>query len=410
MMTRIIFFSILLLIIDLLAFQAVRHMISSSGRSVRTIIYIAYWIIPVITVAYMVGFAAGWSEQLPKGMQVTVRTMIFIFYFAKLLVAAIILIDDVRRLLFGALNMGFKDLTLSTKRSDWMSYSALILGILPIVSLTYGMARNPYRYKLHKANVPVKGLHPELQGLKIVQISDIHSGSFLYKEPVERSIDMINAEKPDIVFFTGDLVNALAEEMEPFVEMFSKIQAPLGVYSILGNHDYGDYHNWPTQEAKHANFEQLKNMHKKLGWTLLLNEHRKIQVKDTFFNVIGVENYSASPRFPKYGDLPLATKGMDKDTFNVLLSHDPSHWDAQVTTDHPEIQLTLSGHTHGFQFGVEIPGWIRWSPIQYVYPQWAGLYEKASQFLYVNRGLGYLGYPGRVGILPEITLLTLEAS
>ena len=410
MMTRIIFFSILLLIIDLLAFQAVRHMISSSGRSFRTIIYIAYWIIPVVTVAYMVGFAAGWSEQLPKGMQVTIRTMIFIFYFAKLLVAAIILIDDVRRLLFGALNMGFKDLALSTKRSDWMSYSALILGILPIVSLTYGMARNPYRYKLHKANIPIKGLHPELQGLKIVQISDIHSGSFLYKEPVERSIDMINAEKPDIVFFTGDLVNALAEEMEPFVEMFSNIQAPLGVYSILGNHDYGDYHNWPTQEAKHANFEQLKNMHKKLGWTLLLNEHRKIQLKDTFFNVIGVENYSASPRFPKYGDLPLATKGMDKDTFNVLLSHDPSHWDDQVTKDHPEIQLTLSGHTHGFQFGVEIPGWIRWSPIQYVYPQWAGLYENAKQFLYVNRGLGYLGYPGRVGILPEITLLTLEAS
>ncbi len=410
MMTRIIFFSILLLIIDLLAFQAVRHMISSSGRPVRTIIYIAYWIIPVITIAYMVGFAAGWSEQLPKGMQVTVRTMIFIFYFAKLLVAAIILIDDVRRLLFGALNMSFKDLELSTKRSDWMSYSALILGILPIVSLTYGMARNPYRYKLHKAIIPVKGLHPELQGLKIVQISDIHSGSFLYKEPVERSIQMINAEKPDIVFFTGDLVNALAEEMEPFVEMFSKIEAPLGVYSILGNHDYGDYHNWPTQEAKHANFEELKNMHKKLGWTLLLNEHRKIQVKDTFFNVIGVENYSASPRFPKYGDLPLAVKGMDKDTFNVLLSHDPSHWDAQVTKDHPEINLTLSGHTHGFQFGVEIPGWIRWSPIQYVYPQWAGLYENAKQFLYVNRGLGYLGYPGRVGILPEITLLTLEAS
>jgi len=410
MMNRIIFFSILLLIIDLLAFQAVRHMVSTSAKSVRTIIYIAYWIIPVITVAYMLGFAAGWSEQLPKGVQVTIRTMIFIFYFAKLLVAIIILIDDIRRLLFGALNMGFKDLELSTRRSDWMSYSALILGILPIVSLTYGMARNPYRYKLHKANIPVKGLHPELQGLKIVQISDIHSGSFLYKEPVERSIEMINAEKPDIVFFTGDLVNSLAEEMEPFIEMFSKIEAPLGVYSILGNHDYGDYHHWATQEAKIANFEQLKNVHKKMGWTLLLNEHRKIQVKDTFFNVIGVENYSASPRFPKYGDLPLATNGMDRDTFNVLLSHDPSHWEDQVTKDHPEINLTLSGHTHGFQFGVEIPGWIRWSPIQYVYPQWAGLYDKAHQFLYVNRGLGYLGYPGRVGILPEITLLTLEAS
>ena len=409
-MTRIIFFSILLLIIDLLAFQAVRHLVSSSGRPVKTLLYIAYWIIPVITVAYLVGFSAGWSEHLPKSLQVMIRTMIFIFYFAKLLIAAIILIDDVRRLLFGALNMGFKDLELSTRRSDWMSYGALVLGIIPIVSLTYGMARNPYRYKLHKANIPVKDLHPELHGLKIVQISDIHSGSFLYTEPVERSIEMINAEKPDIVFFTGDLVNALAEEMEPFVEMFRKIEAPLGVYSILGNHDYGDYHHWPTQEAKKQNFEDLKNMHKRLGWTLLLNEHRKVQVGDTFINVIGVENYSASPRFPKYGDLPLATKGMDKDTFNVLLSHDPSHWEDQVTKDHPEIHLTLSGHTHGFQFGVEIPGWIRWSPIQYVYPQWAGLYETARQYLYVNRGLGYLGYPGRVGILPEITLLTLEAS
>lgn len=410
MMTRIIFLSILLLVIDLLAFQAVRHLVSSAGRPLKTIVYIAYWIVPVITVLYLIGFSAGWSEQLPKTLQVILRTMIFIFYFAKLLVAVIILIDDVRRLLFGALNFSFKDLSLSTGRSDFMSYGALILGVIPIISLTYGMARNPYRYKLHKANIPIKDLHPELQGLKIVQISDIHSGSFLYKEPVERSIEMINAEKPDIVFFTGDLVNARADEMEPFVEMFSKIEAPLGVYSILGNHDYGDYHNWPSEEAKKQNFEDLKTMHQKLGWTLLLNEHRAIQLKETFFNVIGVENYSASPRFPKHGDLRRATEGMNKDTFNVLLSHDPSHWEAQVTNDHQDIHLTLSGHTHGFQFGVEIPGWIRWSPIQYVYPQWAGLYEKASQYLYVNRGLGYLGYPGRVGILPEITLLTLQAS
>ncbi len=410
MMTRILFFTVLLLIIDLFAFQAIRHLLSSSGKSLRTVVYVMYWLIPIITLVYLAGFSTGWSENLPKGIQVTVRTMIFIMYFAKLLVASIILIDDLRRLLFGALNMGFDDWKLSTERSKWMSYGALILGALPILSLTYGMARNQYRYQLLKTRIPIKGLHADLQGLKIIQISDIHSGSFLLKEPVERSIEMINAEKPDIVFFTGDLVNSLAKEMEPFVEMFSKIQAPLGIYSILGNHDYGDYHHWPNPEDKKQNFQDLKNMHRQLGWDLLLNEHRMIKVKDTFFNVIGVENYSANARFPKYGDIVQATEGMQKDTFNVLLSHDPSHWNDQVTTQHPEIDLTLSGHTHGFQFGVEIPGFMKWSPIQYVYPQWAGLYESATQFLYVNRGLGYLGYPGRVGILPEITLLTLDQS
>ncbi len=408
-MTRIIIFSMILLLIDLMAFQAVRTLVGSSGKSLKTLIYVIYWMIPVITFAYLIGFSTGFSESLPRGVQVVLRTMIFILYFSKLLVAAMILIDDIRRLIFGALNLGFKDLSLSTTRSKWMSYGALALGAIPVLSLTYGMARNPYRYRLLSAKIPVKNLHPQLNGLKIVQISDIHSGSFLLREPVERSIEMINAEKPDIIFFTGDLVNSLASEMDPFIEMFSKVQAPLGVYSILGNHDYGDYHHWKNPQDKTANFESLKNTHQKLGWNLLLNEHKQIKVNDAFFNVIGVENYSSNPRFQKYGDLHKATEGMQKDSFNVLLSHDPSHWSDQVLKDYPEIHLTLSGHTHGFQFGVEIPG-FKWSPIQYVYPQWAGLYEQATQYLYVNRGLGYLGYPGRVGILPEITLLTLEQS
>lgn len=410
MLTRILFFSVLLLIIDMLAFQAVRHMMGSSGKSARTIVFVIYWMIPVISVLYMVGYSIGWAEHLPKVVQVILRSLIFVFYFAKLLIASVILIDDLRRLIFGAVNMTSRDFNLSTKRSQFMTYAALILGAIPVLSLTYGMARNPYRYKLHKNKVGIKNLHPDLEGLKIIQISDIHSGSFLFKEPVERSIEMINAEKPDIVFFTGDLVNSLAKEMEPFIEMFRKIQAPLGVYSVLGNHDYGDYHHWPNQADKVKNFEDLKLVHKRLGWDLLLNEHRRIPVKSTFFNVVGVENYSASARFPKYGDLVKSTEGMEKDTFNVLLSHDPSHWDDQVLKDYPEVDLTLSGHTHGFQFGVEIPGYFKWSPVQYVYPQWAGLYEKDSQYIYVNRGLGYLGYPGRVGILPEITLLTLHQS
>jgi hypothetical protein len=223
-------------------------------------------------------------------------------------------------------------------------------------------------------------------------------------------VQMILDQKPDIVFFTGDLVNSLAREMEPFLEMVSRVKAPMGVYSVLGNHDYGDYVPWDRQEDKHQNFDDLKIMHARLGWKLLLNEHVSIPVNAAKFNVIGVENYSANPRFHKYGDLSLAKKDMPDGNFNVLLSHDPSHWHAQVTNDHPDIHLTLSGHTHGFQFGVEIPGFFKWSPIQYMYPQWAGLYEKMGQYLYVNRGLGYLGYPGRVGILPEITLITLETT
>ncbi len=410
MLNRIVILSILFLLIDILAFQVVRQLVGPTARSLRLSIYILYWLIPLLSITYISGVMMGWADNWPKALQAILRAMIFILYFAKLLMAAVILVDDIRRLLFGALNLGFKQPKLSTDRSMIMTYGALILGAIPFFSLTYGMARNPYRYKLHKAKIPVKNLHPELAGLKIAQISDIHSGSFLFKEPVERSIEIILEEKPDIIFFTGDLVNSAAKEMEPFVEMFSRLKAPLGVYSILGNHDYGDYHHWDSHEQKAENFRELKRMHEIMGWDLLLNEHRSVSHKTARLNVIGVENYSANPRFPKYGDLSKATAGMQSDTFNVLLSHDPSHWTDQVTPHHPDIHLTLSGHTHGFQFGVEIPGYLKWSPIQYVYPQWAGLYEKAGQYLYVNRGLGYLGYPGRVGILPEITILTLEAA
>ncbi len=409
-MTRLLILSVLILIIDLFAFQAFRYLVMGSGKSVRMVTYIIYWAIPVLTLLFIIGFATGWSEGLPKGFIVTFRTLIFIIYFAKLLIAAVILIDDLRRLVFGALNIGFSEWKLSTARSKWMAYVAIGLGAIPLFSLIYGMARNPYRYQVLKTKVPVKDLHPDLEGIKIVQISDIHSGSFLMKEPVERSIHLINDLKPDIVFFTGDLVNSKADEMEPFIEMFSKIDAPLGVFSVLGNHDYGDYHQWPTPADKVKNFETLLSTHKALGWDLLMNEHRQVIVKDSVINVIGVENFSANARFPKYGDLAKASEGISGNGVNILLSHDPSHWDYQVLTDYKHINLTLSGHTHGFQFGVEIPGFVKWSPIQYMYPRWAGLYQKDQQYLYVNRGLGFLGYPGRVGILPEITMLTLTAA
>jgi predicted MPP superfamily phosphohydrolase len=253
-------------------------------------------------------------------------------------------------------------------------------------------------------------LNPDLIGYKIVQISDIHSGSFFLKEPVKNSVQMINGLNPDIVVFTGDLVNSKTNEVEEYLDVFDKIISKQGVFSTTGNHDYGDYSEWPDEDAKKKNFQDLKDAHKKMGWDLLMNEHRIIDVKGAKIGLLGVENYSAIARFPRYGKLDQAYANLPKTDVNILLSHDPSHWDFQIRPEYPDIDLTLSGHTHGFQFGIEIPGWFRWSPSQYMYKQWAGLYQEGKQFLYVNRGLGFLGYPGRVGILPEITCITLKSA
>jgi predicted MPP superfamily phosphohydrolase len=244
-------------------------------------------------------------------------------------------------------------------------------------------------------------------GLKIVQLSDIHTGSFVSSEPLEKALRMIQEQNADVIFFTGDLVNNITEEAIPYTEIFKQVKAPLGVYSTLGNHDYGDYVQWPSVEAKQKNFEDIKNLHAEFGWKLLMNEHIILKKGDAEIAVLGVENWGAAMRFPKYGDLKKAHAGTENFPVKLLLSHDPSHWDAQVRKQYPDIDLTFSGHTHGMQFGIEIPG-FRWSPSKYIYKQWADLYQEGKQFLYVNRGLGFLGYPGRVGILPEITVVELH--
>jgi uncharacterized protein len=242
--------------------------------------------------------------------------------------------------------------------------------------------------------------------MKIVQISDVHSGSFNNKSAVQRGIEKILKLQPDLILFTGDLVNGRADEMANYKDVFARLQAPMGVYSILGNHDYGDYESWNSKEHKVQNLERLKGIHSEMGWKLLLNEHVVLEKNNDRMALLGVENWSAKANFPKYGRLEHAYSGVKDIPFKLLMSHDPSHWDAEVRTKYPDIDLMLAGHTHGMQFGVELP-WFRWSPVQYVYRQWAGLYEEGSQKLYVNRGFGFLGYPGRVGILPEITLIEL---
>ena len=273
-------------------------------------------------------------------------------------------------------------------------------------SLLYGFS-NKYNYNLKKLSVNFTNLPQAFRGMKIVQISDIHSGSFSNKDAVKRGVEKIMQLQPDIILFTGDLVNNKADEMHDYIDVFNQLKAPHGVYSVLGNHDYGDYVQWESKQHKEDNLKALIETHGTLGWKILMNENVHIERDGDKIAILGVENWSAKSNFPKYGNLARAYSGSEQVPFKILLSHDPSHWEAEVLSQYKDIDFVLSGHTHGMQFGVEIPG-LKWSPVQYVYKHWAGLYESGNQRLYVNRGFGFIGYPGRVGILPEITLIELN--
>ena len=295
----------------------------------------------------------------------------------------------------------------SPQRSATISKIAMGVAAVPLVSLIYGMVKGAYKYQVKSVSLKLKNLPDAFQGMKLVHISDIHSGSFYDKEAVRKGVKMITDLKPDIVFFTGDLVNNEASEFKDYLDVFSVIKAPLGIFSVLGNHDYGDYKYWASEEEKKQNLAQLMDYQKSMGWKLLMDEHVRIEKDGSEIGVIGIQNWSAKGRFPKYGNLKMAYKGSEDLPVKLLLSHDPSHWEAQVLTGFSDIDAMFSGHTHGMQFGIEIPG-LKWSPVQYIYKQWAGLYSQNGQQLYVNRGFGFIGYPGRVGIWPEITVLTLE--
>ncbi len=398
----------ILLAIDWYAFQAFRTIAQHWSIGTKNTLNVVYWSVPVVAIALVL---VSVYTQLPdtyKASFTLLSTFVFIVYISKFLIVPILLLDDLRRLvLFAMEHIGGKPREVNLGRLRFLSQFGILLGSIPFLTLTYGIIRNPYRYKVFRTKVKIADLPQQLEGLRIVQISDIHAGSFTFKEPVKHAIELINAQKPDLVFFTGDLVNDKADEMDDFLDVFDKIEAKYGVFSVLGNHDYGDYAVWENAAAKQANLEKLRNTHQQLGWQLLLNENRQVDIKGQQVAVIGVENHSALSRFPKKGDLKTAMQGTESSALKLLLSHDPTHWDLEVNQFFQDIALTFSGHTHGFQFGVEIPG-FRWSPAQFIYRQWAGLYQKGKQFLYVNRGLGFIGYPGRVGILPEIAMVELH--
>jgi len=409
-----------MLLLDVYFFQALKLVSNSASPRTRTFIYATYWTLSLGAIIILLVLPYIHFERQAKFVRTTIFAMIAGLFFAKFIASMFFLADDLRRgiqwiagkLFFYKTEGADFQTAESITRSAFLSWAGMFVGGGLFGTLVYGF-NNKYRYELRKFKLNYANLPAAFKGLKIIHISDIHSGSFTDKAAVAKGVQKIMNEKPDLILFTGDLVNNLAEEMDDYIDIFDKLNAPFGVYSTLGNHDYGDYVNWDSKEQKTANLEKLKQVHASLGWRLLMNEHVVLERGEDKIAVIGIENWSDKARFPKYGDLKKAYAGAESHPFKILLSHDPSHWRAEVCESYKDINLMLSGHTHGMQFGLEIPG-LKWSPVQYVYREWAGLYEQLhpeektiNQRLYVNRGFGFIGYPGRVGILPEITLLEL---
>jgi predicted MPP superfamily phosphohydrolase len=402
----------IMLLLDIYVYQAVKVVIPATSTRLRITIMVIYWIIAVVVLALLISFPFVNFETWPKQFSTYLFALIVAAFFSKLIVSLFLALDDVRRAATWVIVRLFRSTpndpggpSEGITRSAFISWVGLALGGGLFSTFIYGFS-NKYNYVTRKVQLKFDNLPSSFKGLRIVHISDIHSGSFNNKKAVMKGVDMIMKENADLILFTGDLVNNKAGEMENYMDVFNRLKAPMGVFSTLGNHDYGDYVQWKTPQEKSANLDHLKSIHAELGWRLLMNENVVFEKNNEQFALLGVENWSAKSNFPKYGRLSEAYAGTENIPFKILMSHDPSHWDGEVKKKYRDIDLMLSGHTHGMQFGVDIPG-FRWSPVQYMYKQWADLYHDGAQKLYINRGYGFIGYPGRVGILPEITLITL---
>jgi len=384
---------------------------SWSDKTKKTVAKI-YWLVSLVLIF---GVFCG----IFLNIFLTLRSIILVAFFlvtaCKIVMLPFLLIDDLRRLailLFRKISAKKETPAEKTtgepiSRSAFIVKAGLVAAAVPLTSLTWGITSGAYDYQVRRKTLILPNLPAAFDGITMGQISDIHSGSFYNKTAVKGGIEMLLGEKPDFIFFTGDIVNDMATEMRDYQDIFSKVKAPLGVFSSLGNHDYGDYHfGKEASPAKAKNLQDVIKTHELMGWDLLMNEHRRLKVGGEEIGILGIENWGMG-RFPKYGRMDLATKNTDDLPVKLLLSHDPSHWRAEVLPKYPQIDAMFSGHTHGMQFGVRTEKY-QWSPVEYIYKEWAGLYQEKQQQLYVNVGYGFLGYPGRVGILPEITIFTLK--
>lgn len=401
-----------MLALDFYVFQAVKAVSINASERTKNIINYTYWIVSTITIITVILFPYIQSLNSSKFFRNYVFAIMMGLLIAKIIAIVFFLIDDGRRGILWTVKKVLPDnvsqLAIAENnipRSAFLSWMGLGIGTTLFGTLLYGFS-NKYNYQVKKVSLAFENLPKAFKGLKIVHISDIHSGSFQDSKAVEHGVDLIIKENADLILFTGDLVNDRHTEILEYIPVFNKLKAPLGVYSTLGNHDYGDYVAWESESAKTDNLNKLKQAHKDLGWRLLMNEHVVLEKSGEKIALLGIENWGAKGRFPKYGKMKEAHSGTEQYPFKILMSHDPSHWDAQVKTEYPDIDLMLAGHTHGMQFGVELP-FFKFSPVQWMYKQWAGLYEDGKQKLYVNRGFGFIGYPGRVGILPEITIIEI---
>lgn len=404
---------LIVLAIDFYTFQGLKTLISSSVQHVNYI-YLSYWVISIMLPAlFIYGMLEMRRNHQMPAVWVTLGNIWFILLMTKLVFILVLFGEDIYRffeaIYFKVSSYFSNEITVESpsmaSRRKFVSQGALLLASIPFMSLTYGMIRGRYQYKIHRQTIYFKDLPEEFDGFRICQISDIHSGSFDDRDGVLKGLDMIKSLNADLIVFTGDLVNTFASEFDPWVADFKTLKAPYGQFSILGNHDYGEYTQWETEEAKQQNFEAVKAHHAKIDFKLLLDESVKIEKNGQSLRLLGVENWGVG--FGKRGNLEKALHQVNASDFKILLSHDPTHWENEVKMHPQHIHLTLSGHTHGMQMGIEIPG-FKWSPIQYRYPKWAGQYEEAGRNLYINRGFGVLGFRGRVGIWPEITEITLK--
>lgn len=403
---------ILLLAFDYYFINAILSVFKNWSDKTKKTFATLYWMISIVLI---IGVFAGIFVNIFLSLRAVILVTFFLTTACKVVMLPFLLIDDFRRLLIRIFRTFKKEPqaekqapgTETISRSAFIVKAGLAAAVVPLTSLTWGIASGAYDYQVRRKTLILPNLPAAFDGITMGQISDIHSGSFYNPKAVRGGVELLLGEKPDFIFFTGDLVNDMASEMRDYQDIFTKVKAPLGVYSSLGNHDYGDYHfGKASSPAKVKNLKDVIKTHELMGWDLLMNENRRLKVDGEEIGILGIENWGTG-RFPKYGKMDLATKNTDDLPVKLLLSHDPSHWRAEVLPKYPQIDAMFSGHTHGMQFGVRTKDY-QWSPIEYIYKEWAGLYQEQNQQLYVNVGYGFLGYPGRVGILPEITLFTLK--
>lgn len=405
MILRFVILCALFLFIEFYSYQAFRTLIK-----VRWVL-VSYQVISLLLLLFIIYSFSQIDRSVGQTKQFMFTTgLMLLIYVPKIVLTLIMFSEDIFRIGASILNYFVYNAPrkeMMPDRRKFVSQIALGLAAIPFLSIIYGILEGKYNFKVIKQTIFFPDLPDAFDGFKITQISDVHSGSFDNPEKINYAIDLINQQESDMILFTGDIVNTHAKEMHPWLETFNRIKEyKYGKFSVLGNHDYGEYVTWPSEKEKDENFQEIKKLYGQIGFKLMLNEYTYIQKGDDKIALIGVENWGVN--FKKAGDLNKASQNVHQDDFKILMSHDPSHWDAEIKEHPKNFHLTLAGHTHGMQFGIEIPGYFKWSLAQYIYKQWAGLYENLGRYVYVNRGFGFHAYPGRVGIMPEITVIELK--